>query len=91
MLLPGWHRGLKRERTERERSEWRKSPQYQKAAVEAIVKVLKEMWNNQHEIPVIACFRKQVSSLHFAGRHSRSRHTLGKSWILDIILHSVEA
>lgn len=57
-------RGLKKQRSEQGRAAWRHDASSRQVAAQAIAAVLKEMWNQQHEIPVIACYRKQVRVSH---------------------------
>jgi len=54
-------RGLKKERRDRERQEWRSDKLCRNNLAESIVNVLREMWDQQLEIPLIASFRKEAS------------------------------
>ena len=54
-------RGLRRKRKDAEVVLWRRDRAARQRMIEAIVRVLKEMWNQRHEIPLIACFRKEVT------------------------------
>ena len=56
-------RGLRRKRKDAEVVLWRRDRAARHRLVKAIVSVLKEMWNQRHEIPLIACFRKEVTTL----------------------------
>ena len=57
-------RGLKVERSDRKRQEWRSDENSRNNLMQSIVNVLTEMWDQRHEIPLIACFRKEASTLH---------------------------
>lgn len=53
-------RGVKNPRDKTQRAAWRADPEARARVTASIVKVLKEMWDHGHEIPVIASFRKEV-------------------------------
>ena len=54
-------RGLRRKRKDADLVLWRRDRAARQRVVKPIVSVLKEMWNQRHEIPLIACFRKEVT------------------------------
>lgn len=53
-------RGIKVPRDKAQRAAWRADSDARARVTGSIVNVLKEMWNQRHEIPLIACFRKEV-------------------------------
>jgi hypothetical protein len=78
-------RGLKIERNEKERKAWRSDESSRNNVTQSIVNVLKEMWHQRHEIPFIACFRKEAST-KLVPFHDESLRSPGFTWILPVAL-----
>ncbi len=53
-------RGVRNPRDKAQRAAWRADSEARARVTASIASVLREMWNQQYEIPFIACFRKEV-------------------------------